>query len=37
VLSDTLITDVFECDMKVGALPAGDIPFVLPQTATRAG
>ena len=37
VLSDSLISNVFECDMKVGTLPAGDIPFVLPQTASRAG
>jgi len=37
VLSDALIANVFECDLKVGTLPAGDIPFVLPQTALRAG
>src|SRR5919109_1534727 len=37
VLSDELIARVFECDMKVGTLPAGDIPFVLPQTASSAG
>jgi iron complex transport system ATP-binding protein len=33
VLSDELISRVFECDLKVGALPAGNTPFVLPQSA----
>lgn len=33
VLSDELISNVFECSLKVGALPAGNIPFVLPQSA----
>lgn len=33
VLSDELISKVFECRLKVGALPAAGIPFVLPQSA----
>jgi iron complex transport system ATP-binding protein len=33
VLSDELISRVFECRLKVGALPAGNTPFVLPQSA----
>jgi iron complex transport system ATP-binding protein len=33
VLSDELISNVFECRLKVGVLPAGNIPFVLPQSA----
>jgi iron complex transport system ATP-binding protein len=33
VLKDDLISKVFECSLKVGALPAGDTPFVLPQSA----
>lgn len=33
VLSDDLISRVFECRLKVGVLPQGDIPFVLPQSA----
>ena len=33
VLSDDLISRVFECGLKVGALPAGNTPFVLPQSA----
>lgn len=33
VLSDELISRVFECRLKVGALPAGNVPFVLPQSA----
>ena len=33
VLSDDLIETVFECRLKVGALPAGNVPFVLPQSA----
>ncbi|MEI5679316.1 MULTISPECIES: heme ABC transporter ATP-binding protein [unclassified Mesorhizobium] len=33
VLSDELISKVFECKLKVGALPAGNVPFVLPQSA----
>jgi iron complex transport system ATP-binding protein len=33
VLSDELISRVFECRLKVGAMPAGDTPFVLPQSA----
>ncbi|HTV71740.1 MAG TPA: heme ABC transporter ATP-binding protein [Rhizobiaceae bacterium] len=34
VLDDSLIARVFECDLKVGALPVGNVPFVLPQSAT---
>lgn len=37
VFSDRLIEQVFECGLKVGVLPAADVPFVLPQTAMRAG
>ncbi|PSJ59709.1 heme ABC transporter ATP-binding protein [Pseudaminobacter soli (ex Li et al. 2025)] len=33
VLSDDLISQVFECGLKVGRLPAGNTPFVLPQSA----
>jgi len=33
VLSDELISKVFDCKLKVGALPAGNVPFVLPQSA----
>lgn len=33
VLSDELISEVFECRLKVGALPAAGVPFVLPQSA----
>lgn len=33
VLSDELISRVFECRLKVGVLPAGNMPFVLPQSA----
>ena len=33
VLTDDLIHRVFECRLQVGALPAGDAPFVLPQSA----
>jgi iron complex transport system ATP-binding protein len=33
VFVDELIETVFECQLKVGALPTGDIPFVLPQSA----
>lgn len=33
VFTDGLINAVFECQLKVGVLPAGDIPFVLPQSA----
>jgi len=32
VLNDTLIEKVFGCRLKVGALPAGGVPFVLPQS-----
>lgn len=33
VLDDTLMRDVFECELRVGALPVGGRPFVLPQSA----
>ena len=33
-LSDDLMTRVFECDIKVGALPRAGVPFVLPQSAS---
>ena len=33
VLSDDMISRVFECRLKVGALPARGMPFVLPQSA----
>jgi iron complex transport system ATP-binding protein len=33
VLTDSLMEKVFGCRLRVGALPAGDIPFVLPQSA----
>ncbi|MBZ9677277.1 heme ABC transporter ATP-binding protein [Mesorhizobium sp. ES1-1] len=33
VLSDELIETVFDCRLKVGVLPAGNVPFVLPQSA----
>ncbi|MGX5841971.1 heme ABC transporter ATP-binding protein [Mesorhizobium sp. ArgA1] len=33
VLSDDLIEKVFDCRLKVGVLPAGNVPFVLPQSA----
>ena len=32
VLSDSLIEKVFDCRMRVGVLPSGDVPFVLPQS-----
>jgi iron complex transport system ATP-binding protein len=37
VLTDALIERVFECGLKVGALPEAGVPFVLPQTAMRVG
>lgn len=33
VFTDALIHRVFECRLRVGVLPAGDAPFVLPQSA----
>lgn len=33
VLRDDLMSEVFGCDLKVGALPAKGAPFVLPQSA----
>jgi len=35
VLSDALIAEVFDCPMRVGALPPRSIPFVLPQSVQR--
>lgn len=34
VLRDDLMEKVFDCRLVVGALPSGDVPFVLPQSAT---
>ena len=36
VLTDRLIEQVFDCTMRVGAVPAAHIPFVLPQSADGA-
>jgi len=33
VLSDELIEKVFDCGLRVGVLPVGNMPFVLPQSA----
>lgn len=33
VLTDELIERVFDCRLRVGAVPPGDVPFVLPQSA----
>jgi len=33
VLTDELIGKVFDCRLRVGVLPAANIPFVLPQSA----
>ncbi|MER9875355.1 heme ABC transporter ATP-binding protein [Mesorhizobium sp. M0195] len=33
VLSDELIEKVFDCRLKVGVLPAANMPFILPQSA----
>ncbi len=35
VLSDNLMDTVFGCRLRIGALPAGNMPFVLPQSAAR--
>lgn len=32
VMSDDLISRVFDCPLRVGVLPAGTVPFVLPQS-----
>jgi len=32
VMQDAMLSHVFECNLKVGAIPAGRVPFVLPQT-----
>lgn len=37
VFTDDLIHRVFECRLRVGALPAGEAPFVLPQSAALNG
>ena len=37
ILTDALMADVFGCRLRVGAIPADGAPFVLPQTARRAG
>jgi iron complex transport system ATP-binding protein len=34
VLTDARILRVYECALKVGALPTGQVPFVLPQSAS---
>ncbi len=34
VFTDDLFQRVFECRLKVGALPAADVPFILPQSAS---
>ena len=34
VFTDEMIQQVFECRLRVGVLPAGDAPFVLPQSAS---
>lgn len=36
VLTDDLISDVFDCQLRVGATPAAGMPFVLPQSVGRA-
>jgi iron complex transport system ATP-binding protein len=33
VLTDEVLERVFDCSLKVGALPGGNMPFVLPQSA----
>jgi len=33
VLNDDMIEEVFDCALRVGALPTGNIPFILPQSA----
>ncbi|TRD00574.1 heme ABC transporter ATP-binding protein [Mesorhizobium sp. WSM4303] len=33
VLSDDLIEKVFDCRLRVGVLPPGNVPFILPQSA----
>jgi iron complex transport system ATP-binding protein len=33
VLRDELMEEVFDCRLVVGAVPAGNVPFVLPQSA----
>ncbi|WP_309085877.1 heme ABC transporter ATP-binding protein [Chelativorans sp.] len=33
VMRESLLSDVFDCSLKVGAVPSGRIPFVLPQAA----
>lgn len=33
VMRDALLSEVFDCQLKVGAIPDGSTPFLLPQTA----
>ncbi|MBF0678696.1 MAG: heme ABC transporter ATP-binding protein [Devosia sp.] len=35
VITDSVVEDVFECPLSVGARPAGGAPFVLPQSIRR--
>lgn len=37
VLRDDVIARVFECDLKVNALPPSGVPYLLPQSVSRAG
>ena len=37
VLRDDLIARVFECDLRVNALPPPGVPDLLPQSVARAG
>ncbi|MHA6692099.1 heme ABC transporter ATP-binding protein [Devosia sp. A449] len=37
VLTDDLIAEVFDCQLRVDALPPASIPFVLPQSVDRLG
>ncbi|WEX11465.1 heme ABC transporter ATP-binding protein [Chelativorans sp. AA-79] len=34
VMQDALLSEVFDCRLRVGAVPAGTMPFVLPQAAS---
>ena len=34
VLRDDLMEKVFDCRLVVGALPAGNVPYILPQSAS---
>ena len=37
VLNDELFADVFDCRLRTGVVPDGDLPFVLPQSAIQQG